>query len=57
MIKQHRDHQRQGFMPGIKMPLHGSHAITQQTKRHMCICRALMLNHHVDVAVTYRRLQ
>jgi hypothetical protein len=39
-------------MARFQMALHGGHRVTYQAKRHMFVRRRLVLNEHVNVAVT-----
>ncbi len=50
-VKKHGYHQRQLFMSGIQVTLHGGYCITQQPERHMLIWRRLMLDKHMHIAV------
>ena len=56
MIKQHGDHQRQRFMAAIKMLLYGR-GHSAESERHMAVRGALMLNDHIDIALSLAGLQ
>ena len=57
VIEQHRHHQRQRFVPGVQMTLHRRQRVAHQPECHVRIRRALMFNHHVDIAVTVAGFQ
>ena len=57
VIKQHRHHQRQRFVPGVQMTLHRRQRVAHQPECHMRFRRALMFNHHIDIAVAVAGFQ
>ena len=51
-IEQHRNDQRQLFIAGVKVTLHGGNGVADKAKRHMFIRARLVLNKHVNITIS-----